>query len=250
MEHSEAKSSTFSNGKLVEHKEAKSSTFSDGKIVAHKESTVACAHGRCSKSMTIAKKGSMPSMTHEGLAAGPEHQSGFMRARLSGLIGWMRPKLQRQPTVIVTDVVETRPAAVLFLAPRVSSAQTRPQAQASAAGAIEAMKYSTLATAVCLIAAGGFLLTLIGSSIMMWRISESRELRLQPLSEPLAHAASESMAGNITSGSVVVEPKASSENMELVVKNYLEQMYDRAAERAHMTATKMYLSKIYAKACV
>lgn len=252
LEHKEAKSSTFSNGEMVEHKEAKSSTFNNGMVVEHRESNVACAHGRCSKSVTFAKPGSVTMMTQEGPAARFAPQYGSMRARLHGLIGrlpWPAalPMPERQPTLIVTDVVEKRPAAILFLAPRTPSAQTGSMLTSAA---WERMNNDMLKYSVCLMAAGGFLLTLIVSSIMLWRISESRELPLHPLSEPLAHEAAEGTVSSITSRSVAEQPKVCTESVELVVKNYLEQMYGRAAQHAHMTATKIYLSRLYAKTCM
>jgi len=254
VERKEAKSSTFTNGRMVEHREAKSSTFSNGILVEHKESSLGCAHGRCSQSVTLSKPGSVARMTQQGSAAGFAPQFGLMRAAwLNGLIGrlpWpaMQPVPERQPTLMVMDVVQKRPASLLFLAPRSPGAQTGSQTQVSAAR--ERMNNDAFKYLVCLVVAGGFLLTLISSAIMMWRIPESRELPLHPLSEPLAHRAAEGKTSNMTPRSVAVESKVCTESGEPAVKDYLEQMYARAAQRAHMAATYMYLSRMYAKACM
>jgi len=245
----------FHNGEMVEHKEAKSSALSssNGEIVEQKESSFACAHGRCSESVTLAKPGSVTMMTQQGPAARFAPLSGFIQARLNKLISRfpgpaMRPMPETQPTLTMTNVVETRPEVVLFLAPHAPSTQTDPRTQASAAW--ERMHNDTFKYAVCIIVAGGFLLTLIASSIMMWYISESRELPLHSLSEPLADMAAEGMSSNMTPHSVVVEPKVHTDNVEPAVKDYLEQMYARAAQRAHLTASKMYLSRVYVKTCM
>jgi len=141
---------------------------------------------------------------------------------------------ETQPQLIVTDV-EKRPASILFLAPRTPGAQANPNS--------DAFKY-------LLLLSSSILMTLIGSSIMMRRISEAQELPLHPLSEPLAQVAAVDIASNMTSRPVVVEAKVCTDSVEPAVKDYLEQMYAHAAQRAHITATKLYLSRVYAKSCM